>query len=318
MIMTVAVLLFVSACAGNKAVKTPLTPPGLASENSLTDTWMFGDCNVAYHKSGTGEPMVFLHNGGADHRIWDFQVSFFSRTHTVYALDLPGFGESGHPKVPYTLDFYTRVLEGFIADNHLSSVTLVGNCIGSAASLNYASKHPENVRRLVLFNILTEDILKEGDYGYWRTISRIPGGKGCLGFLSPFVWMPDFYITSEMGKLYGSKGLAGEPDPEFLIHLRTLFKKPQEMPGLASILVNIHSYQAVAVPPENVALPPICVLWGEKNRVLPAKASRTLTEAYRFNEFHVIEGTGHFLMRERHEDVNGIMASFMDSPLQIR
>jgi len=284
----------------------------------LTDAWDFGGYKIMYHKSGKGEPMIFLHNGGTDHRIWDFQVKHFASTHTIYALDILGFGESDKPRTSYSLDLYTKMVEGFVEDLNLSSVTLVGNCIGSSTALSYASQHPEKVKRLILFNILTEDTLREGAYGYWRTMSRIPGGKGCLGFLAPFVWVPDFYITGEMGKLYGPNGLKGEPDSEFIDHLRMLFKKPEQMINLTSVLVNIKSYQAIAIPPKGIELPPICVFWGEQNRVLPAESSIGLCASYHFKEFHVIKDTGHFLMREEYEKINAIMAKFIESPSSAR
>lgn len=288
-----------------------MEPSSIAAE--LTDVWDFGGYRIAYHKSGQGYPMVFLHNGGTDHRIWDYQVEYFSKTHTVYALDILGFGGSDKPKAAYTLDLYTKMVEGFVEDLNLSSVTLVGNCIGSATALNYASKHPEKVNRLIVFNILTEDTLRDGAYGYWQTLSSIPGGKACLGFLAPFVWMPDFYITGEMAKLYGPNGLKGELDSEFIDHLRMLFKKPEQMINLTSVLVNIKSYQAIATPPKDIWLPPICVFWGEWNQVLPAESSIGLCASYNFKEFHVIKDTGHFLMREEHEKVNFIMDQFLGS-----
>ena len=34
----------------------------------------FGHYKVAYVEAGAGAPLLFLHNGGNDHRIWDYQL----------------------------------------------------------------------------------------------------------------------------------------------------------------------------------------------------------------------------------------------------
>jgi len=50
-------------------------------------TFDYNGCKVWYEESGQGEPLVFLHNGGNDHRIWDHQVAHFSKNCRVIAVD---------------------------------------------------------------------------------------------------------------------------------------------------------------------------------------------------------------------------------------
>ncbi len=123
-----------------------------------------------------------------------------------------------------------------------------------------------------------------------------------------------FYKIKDF-ELYGVNGLEGEPTPEFIEHLRMLFKKPEQIINLTSILVNIKSYQRIATPPRGIKLPPICVFWGERNQELPAESSIGLCAAYNFKEFHVIKGAGHFLMREEPDEINAMMDQFMGSTL---
>lgn len=309
LVLALSLFLFSCGTLPKRPVDTTIEPHYV--ETPLTDSWDFYGSTIRYHRSGDGDPMIFLHNGGTDHRIWDYQVEVYSKTHTVFALDLPGFGESDAPEEAYTLDLYTDMLALFIEEHELRDITLVGNCMGSAMALNYTLEHPAKVKRMILFNILSEKTLQEGSYGFWQTFSRFPGGKGCFSFCAPFIWMPNVYIKGQLKKLYGDKGLDGEPDPEFLVHLRTLFKKPEQLPSLTNILVHIDRFGILDHPREIPALPPTCVFWGEKNKVLPVRAGADLCNNYNFTRIIVVPGTGHLLMREDYANINGLIDTFM-------
>lgn len=139
------------------------------------EAFTYKNLQILYKKTGNGKPMIFLHNGGNSHIIWDHQVEYFSRTHTCYAFDLPGYGMSVNPDIRYPLEIYTSFLDAFIAGQNLAPVTLVGNCIGSATSLTYAMKNPDNVARLVLFNILTRKTVWDGTWGiFFKLTAPVP------------------------------------------------------------------------------------------------------------------------------------------------
>ena len=116
-------------------------------------TFSYLEHEIAYHQAGSGDPLILMHNGGCSHIIWKHQIEHFSRTYRVLALDLLGFGDSSRPRMPYTLEVYVEVLKRFIEENQLTKPTLVGNCIGAAIALEYASQYPEKVSSLALCNV---------------------------------------------------------------------------------------------------------------------------------------------------------------------
>ena len=119
--------------------------------------------NIYYYENGVGESLLFLHNAGSDHRIWDFQLEYFSRKNHVIALDSLGYGKSDSPKINYTLSMYTEMVARTVEQLSLSPVTIIGNCTGASMALNYALEHPEKVKRLILFNIATEKTILGGN-----------------------------------------------------------------------------------------------------------------------------------------------------------
>ena len=65
-----------------------LTVSAWAQEDKATGKYFdYQGYKVFYVEAGKGDPMVFLHNGGTSHRIWENQLRHFSRKYHVYAMD---------------------------------------------------------------------------------------------------------------------------------------------------------------------------------------------------------------------------------------
>ncbi|NHJ14826.1 MAG: alpha/beta fold hydrolase, partial [Candidatus Thorarchaeota archaeon] len=53
---------------------------------------------IAYEESGTGEPLILLHSGVADMRLWNPQMEVFSKYFQVIRYDARGYGKSSEPR----------------------------------------------------------------------------------------------------------------------------------------------------------------------------------------------------------------------------
>jgi 3-oxoadipate enol-lactonase len=101
--------------------------------------------------AGTGDaaaPIVLLHAGIADRRMWQRQVAALAHRNRVLALDLPGYGESSLPRRPFS--FYDTVVE-FLAELDLERAAFVGCSFGGAVAIDIALAHPDRVTALGLF-----------------------------------------------------------------------------------------------------------------------------------------------------------------------
>jgi pimeloyl-ACP methyl ester carboxylesterase len=81
-----------------------------------------------YDLLGDGPPVVLLHAGLTDSRMWEPQVRSFTRSHRVLRVDLPGFGNSGG----------------------IARAAVVGTSLGGNTALELAIESPERVSALVL------------------------------------------------------------------------------------------------------------------------------------------------------------------------
>ncbi len=102
---------------------------------------------IAYERSGHGSPIVFLHAGIADRRIWDREFRAYADGATVVRYDRRGFGQSPPATGPYT---EVEDLHALVTHLKLGPATIVGNSIGGSIALDYAIVHPEAVRGLLL------------------------------------------------------------------------------------------------------------------------------------------------------------------------
>jgi 3-oxoadipate enol-lactonase len=96
---------------------------------------------------GDGPPVVLIHAGLWDARIWDQQMDAFAQAHTVVRYDLRGFGRSDR----FDHEFSARDdLADLLSTLSLPSSAIVGASIGGALGLDFALEQPEKVDSLVL------------------------------------------------------------------------------------------------------------------------------------------------------------------------
>ncbi len=97
--------------------------------------WKLG--KIFYHKSGSGSPVLLLHDFEPDSSGKDMLslAAKLSNDHTVYAIDLLGFGFSDKPWVTYTNYIYVQLIEAFIKDiigEKTDIIAYKGSCLAAA------------------------------------------------------------------------------------------------------------------------------------------------------------------------------------------
>lgn len=126
------------------------------AEYPFESHWLNLD-GVRYHYLDEGPPdapaLVMLHGNPT----WSFYyrtlIAPLSQTWRVIVPDHVGCGLSDKPQdYPYTLAQHIENVERLIAHLNLAQITLVLHDWGGAIGMGYATRYPDNVRRLVLFN----------------------------------------------------------------------------------------------------------------------------------------------------------------------
>ncbi|MEW1585385.1 alpha/beta hydrolase [Micromonospora vinacea] len=105
--------------------------------------------SIAYDEAGTGSPVVLLHAGIADRRMWRGQVSALAARHRVIVPDLRGYGDSELPPAPFA---HHDDVAGLLDALDLPRAALVGCSFGGAVAIDTALAHPDRVSALALFD----------------------------------------------------------------------------------------------------------------------------------------------------------------------
>ena len=100
-----------------------------------------------YEVSGSGEPVVLIHGGFGDRRMWDDQFGSLARDYQVLRYDHRGFGRSPAPDSTYSP---VRDLVQLLDGAEMDRAHLVGNSLGGALAITFAILHPERVRSLTV------------------------------------------------------------------------------------------------------------------------------------------------------------------------
>jgi haloalkane dehalogenase len=105
---------------------------------------------MAYVEAGEGDPILFLHGNPTSKYLWRNVMPWMEGQGRVVALDLIGMGESDKPDIGYTFAEHSEYLDGFIEALDLQNITLVIHDWGSGLGLDYAARHPENVKGIAM------------------------------------------------------------------------------------------------------------------------------------------------------------------------
>jgi 3-oxoadipate enol-lactonase len=103
---------------------------------------------IHYRRSGAGFPVVFLHAGVADSRMWEPQAAGLGKHFDVITPDMRGFGESDLPAKPWSPT--ADVLALMDALGLRQSPHLIGCSIGGRTAIDFTLENPDRVSKLVL------------------------------------------------------------------------------------------------------------------------------------------------------------------------
>jgi pimeloyl-ACP methyl ester carboxylesterase len=93
---------------------------------------------------------VLVHGLGLSHRYMMPTAKRLATDFAVYVPDLPGFGDSGHPKALLELSQLAEALLAWMDAAGLGRVSLLGNSQGCQVIAHLAARHPTRVMRCVL------------------------------------------------------------------------------------------------------------------------------------------------------------------------
>ena len=107
-----------------------------------------GGARLHYEVLGDGEPLVLIHAGIADGRMWDRQLGVFAGRYCAVRYDMRGFGATEvEERVPYS---HREDLRGLLDLLGAERALLLGCSMGAKTAIDFALEFPGRTRALVL------------------------------------------------------------------------------------------------------------------------------------------------------------------------
>jgi pimeloyl-ACP methyl ester carboxylesterase len=102
--------------------------------------------DVNYYDRGSGDAVLFLHGWGSDFSVFRPFLDRLAGKRRVCAPNLPGFGGSGEPLVPWGVDDYADFALAFLKKLDIDAADLIGHSHGGRIVIKLTSRRPLPLR----------------------------------------------------------------------------------------------------------------------------------------------------------------------------
>jgi pimeloyl-ACP methyl ester carboxylesterase len=285
------------------AIKTVRTPNG----------------TLAYRVAGNGPPLVLIHGWGGSSRHWMGAYFTLTQTHTVYAIDLPGFGEST-PLDPTNLEGLARSTIILIEMLGLQRYSLIGHSLGAAVAMLIAATFPQRIERVALVSFgLPRTEQEEIAFQALHQQSQLTAGIWGPWFN---LWRPWLLATR------GIRQMAWTTPPWPSILAGSVVRTPTDTASIALGIADmaamdaraaIESASSIGSPLVSAAATrlyaPTLVISGSEDPLIPASSVQALSQKLPLGLLRLMDGCGHVPMAEQPGLFYGSLAAFLTMPV---
>jgi 3-oxoadipate enol-lactonase len=123
------------------------------------------DVRLYYEETGSGTPILFLHEFAADQSNWEPQMRYFSRGHRCIAYSARGYTPSDVPPSPEAYSYIHFYTDALAVLDHLrvEKAHFVGLSMGSYSSLQVSINAPARMLSMTLAGVGSGSSLEELD-----------------------------------------------------------------------------------------------------------------------------------------------------------
>jgi pimeloyl-ACP methyl ester carboxylesterase len=253
-------------------------------------------------EGGSGPALILIHGRGNAATTWFQMLPALARSHRVFSVDLPGFGQSQARRFKgggfeAGLAFFTDAIEHWLVTDRLQGVAIAGHSLGGLVAIELARRGHVKPSKLVLIGGMgLGSAMTHASRVFFRLgPERLARRLGRAGFerLKPPPRTPDGPRLGALGfELYAVR--RGRPDASAAFDALCPLFGP--VPHRADSLPQIKA--------------PTLVLWGDRDEVFPSPIAIAAAAALPNATLH-IEPLGHSPHLEAPERVLPILEEFL-------
>lgn len=264
---------------------------------------------ISYVSAGNGPPLLLIHGANIGWGQWYLNIGELSKHFSVFAIDLPGAGESDNPdfrKADFDRD-YIIVVDRFIQNLSVDKISIVGHSFGAWITLQLAMQKKPYIGKMVLVNpmgfsdyiplrhrplafyslawLFSKTVMRTTKNNMAKFISEAVENKA--GIKEEFT---DYYFERVKRKT--------ENHPLFFIHMLIKFLGTNFklfIPGLRDIKI------------------PVLIIAGDKDKLVPIPKNLNSFQQLSNVRVEVVKNIGHVLPMEEPAMFNEMAIDFLTS-----
>lgn len=242
--------------------------------------------------TGQGPAMVLMHGWGCNLTTVRSIAATASRTHTVYNLDMPGFGQSPEPVEVWGVEEYARLVERFMQLEGIERPVLAGHSFGGRVAIVLGAKGAVKPDCLVMIDAAGIKPRRSLRY-YWKIYTF-----KALKRLAPLAMGKERAqrLIDDMRSRRGSSDYANSTP---------------RMRAIMSRVVNqdlTHLLKDVKVP--------TLLIWGEEDTATPLRDAKLMEKLMPDAGLVTFPGCGHYSFLDNPAQFAAVLNSFLISRLK--
>jgi 4,5:9,10-diseco-3-hydroxy-5,9,17-trioxoandrosta-1(10),2-diene-4-oate hydrolase len=263
---------------------------------------------VHYQFAGNGRPLLLLHGLVGSGRNWRQNIGFLSQHSSVYAIDLFNMGESERvfgldAGLEATADRIVALIDAL----GLDAADIAAHSHGGAIAMMLAARHPERVRKLILFAPANPFC----DAG--RHLIRFYNTRAGAWFARRIPLLPRMLHATALARMYGDPARVAEGTLE-------TYTDGMHIPGTVDHVLRIvagwyDDMGSLRSELTNLAAKPALFIWGDRDRAVSLPSGERLQRMMPNSKLIVIPGAGHLPFAEMPDACNQAMLDWLSGPL---
>lgn len=246
---------------------------------------------IFFRKSGLGKPVLLIHGFCETHEIWNGLTESLAETSEVFAIDLPGFGQSEFPSTPFSIAAIAERILDWLDQERIMLPFVVGHSLGGYIALAMAAHAPEKIRGLCLFHSTPYPDSEERKANRNRVIEFVKA-NGVGPFVDTFV--PGLFFDKRHPVIPFVHKIARKTPKEALLAYAEAMR---DRPSSAGFLEKFEK--------------PVLILAGENDTIIPKESVQEYGLLAKMGLVQILIDTGHMAMFEQPLMVRNILVGFL-------
>jgi pimeloyl-ACP methyl ester carboxylesterase len=262
---------------------------------------------VYYQRAGSGRPLLLLHGLVGSAGNWRRNIGFLSRHSTVYAVDLFNMGRSQRvPGLNAGLEATADRLAAYMNALGLDEADIAAHSHGGSVALMFAARHPDRVRRLILFAPANPFC----DLG--NQLIRFYQTRLGIWFARQIPSLPRLLKATALSRMYGDPSRVAKGSLEG-------YTEGLHIPGTIDHVLQVvqrwfDDMRLLRQALTRLAAKPTLLIWGDRDRAVGLNSARELQRVLPQSSLMVLRGVGHIPFEEMPDACNRAMRDWLLNP----